>query len=72
MRLTPSKWQVVHLDLRPENVMWGCSCDTEMPDEDSCENKHNFVLKVIDWEDAFFEGEVLPLHIVVSQIEDEY
>jgi len=63
---------VVHLDLRPENVMWSCSCETEMTDVDSSEIKHDFVLKVIDWEDAFFEGEVIPLHIVVAHINDEF
>lgn len=51
---------VVHLDLRPENVMWGCSCERDMTDEeDPCEIKHDFVFKVIDWEGAFLEGEVL-------------
>jgi hypothetical protein len=45
---------VVMMDLRPKNVMWVCSCDPEDPT-----SQHGFQLKVVDWEDARMEGELI-------------
>lgn len=45
---------VVHMDLRPANVMWTCSCFSRPYDA-----AHDVDLRVVDWEDARFLGEIL-------------
>jgi len=88
VRLRLSNWQVWSTSISGLQMLCGVAhAGTEImtsdDEEDLCETKqqqqqqqqqqqHEFVLKVIDWEEAFFEGEVIPLHIVTAHIEDRY
>jgi hypothetical protein len=52
---------LVHMDLRPANVMWHCSC---LNSELTTIGEHSVELKVIDWEHALCVGTPVPLEWV--------
>ena len=53
--------KVVHMDLRPENILWSWAGD---PPE--------LKLTVLDWDDAFFAGEIVPAHVARSFGTDQW
>jgi hypothetical protein len=58
---------VVHMDLRPANIMWTCDC---MKSDTVCTSMQ---VRVIDWDDACFVGEpVLPRLLLAYQADKRY
>ena len=49
--------KVVHMDLRPANIMWKCSCMDSKQNNHQDVPEHELHIRVIDWEDAHFLGE---------------
>jgi len=67
--------EVVHFDLRPQNIMWTCSCKSVQTKKQKCdegEEKHVLQFKVIDWEESYCKGDIVPGFVVNAQKSDTF